>query len=141
MVCPLIGAWRLHKALPASKLVIVPEKGACRTVACAHAEEGKIAAFWRFSFAARMKFECQRINAETVAGQSRAVVKNMAQMRMAVGAANFGPGGAVTVIGHHFDTAGNSGVKARPAAAAVKFLVRRKDGIATAGHRHRFLLR
>ncbi len=27
MVCPLIGAWRLHKALPASKLVIVPEKG------------------------------------------------------------------------------------------------------------------
>ena len=27
MVCPLIGAWRLHKALPASKLIIVPEKG------------------------------------------------------------------------------------------------------------------
>lgn len=27
MVCPLIGAWRLHKALPASRLVIVPEKG------------------------------------------------------------------------------------------------------------------
>ena len=27
MVCPRIGAWRLHKALPASKLVIVPEKG------------------------------------------------------------------------------------------------------------------
>ncbi len=27
MVCPLIGAWRLHKALPRSKLVIVAEKG------------------------------------------------------------------------------------------------------------------
>lgn len=27
MVCPLEGAWRLHKALPKSKLVIVPEKG------------------------------------------------------------------------------------------------------------------
>ena len=27
MVCPLIGAWRLHKAMPKSKLVIVPEKG------------------------------------------------------------------------------------------------------------------
>ena len=27
MVCPLEGAWRLHKALPQSKLVIVPEKG------------------------------------------------------------------------------------------------------------------
>ncbi len=27
MVCPLIGAYRLHKALPQSKLVVVPEKG------------------------------------------------------------------------------------------------------------------
>lgn len=27
MVCPIEGAWRLHKALPKSKLVIVPEKG------------------------------------------------------------------------------------------------------------------
>lgn len=27
MVCPLAGAWRLHKALPHSRLVIVPEKG------------------------------------------------------------------------------------------------------------------
>ncbi len=27
MVCPLEGAWRLHKAMPNSKLVVVPEKG------------------------------------------------------------------------------------------------------------------
>ena len=80
-----------------------------------------------------MKFERQRIDAKTVAGYGRAIVKNMAEMRMTVGAADFGAVHAVIIIGNHFDAAGDGGVKARPTAAAVKLLFGSEQGVAAAG--------
>ena len=80
-----------------------------------------------------MKFERQRVDAETAAGEGGAVVKHVSEMRMAVGAADFGAAHAVAVVGNHPDTAGNGGVKARPSAAAVEFLFGSKQRVAAAG--------
>ena len=82
---------------------------------------------------ARVKIHCQRIDAKTGAGQGGAVVKDVSQMRMAVGAGYFGAPGAAAVIGSKFDASGQGGVKTRPAASAVKFLFGSKQRVAAGG--------
>jgi len=80
-----------------------------------------------------MKIQRQRINAKSASGDGGAVIKNMPEMRMAIGASYFGSVHAVTVVRYHFYAAGQCRIKAGPSATAVKFLFGSEERVAATG--------
>src|SRR5215470_14646513 len=75
----------------------------------------------------RLEIHRNPVDAVTQMRRRRAVVEHMAEMTAAPAAVDFGAGHAVAPVGRGFDRALHGIVEARPAGAAIEFLLRHEQ--------------
>src|SRR5262252_4627097 len=80
-----------------------------------------------------LKIHRDAIDAVTQMGRRRAILEDMTEMAAAAAAVHLSAGHAIAPVGRRFDRPFNRIVKARPAGAAVEFLLRYEQRLIAAG--------